>query len=272
MASSEAMRSDGLKIKMGSGFPGVEIDLQKRNLVPPEFRSTRRARGDISGMRAQLGRGLRGQNYAFDTWMERRHEGNTFARYADDIVIHFRTQEEAEYLLEEIKLRLAECKLTVHPEKMNIVYCKDRNRWGVYERTEFDFLGYTFRPRTARGKNGKLFVAFTPAISKTSEQAIKDTIRTWRIQRAATAILESLSELYNAKLAGLFAYYGKFRPSALYGVFCMLQKILVKWAKCTYKRLKRSWLKAAELMKNAVDRKKHLFIHWEHGWYANGRV
>ena len=210
--------------------------------------------------------------YAFDMWMERRQGGNPFERYADDIVIHCRTQAEAENLLEEIELRLAECKLTVHPEKTKIVYCKDRNRRGDYERTEFDFLGFTFRPRTARGKNGKLFVAFTPAISRKSEQAIKDTIRTWRIQRAATATLESLSKLYNSKLAGWFAYYGRFRPSAMYGILCMFQKILVKWAKCTYKRLKRSWLKAAELMKNAADNKKHLFIHWEHGWYANGRV
>jgi hypothetical protein len=52
----------------------------------------------------------------------------------------------------------------------------------------------------------------------------------------------------------------------------MFQKILVKWVKCKYKRLKGSWLKAAELMKNAAGGMKHLFIHWERGWYANGRV
>jgi len=211
-------------------------------------------------------------HYAFDRWMERTHEGNPFERYADDIVIHCRTLAEAKGLLEEIKLRLAECKLTVHPEKTKIVYCKDRNRRGDYEMTEFDFLGFTFRPRTARGKNGRLFLAFSPAISRMSEQAIKDTIRKWRIQRAATATLKELSERYNTRLAGWYAYYGKFRPSALYGIFCMFQKTLVKWAKCKYKRLKGSWLKAAELMKNAADSMKHLFIHWERGWYANGRV
>ena len=99
-------------------------------------------------------------HYAFDTWMERTHGGNPFERYADDIVIHCRTQAEAEGLLGEIKLRLAESKLAVHPEKTKIVYCKDRNRREKYERTEFDFLGFTFRPRTARGKNGKLFLPF----------------------------------------------------------------------------------------------------------------
>jgi group II intron reverse transcriptase/maturase len=211
-------------------------------------------------------------HYAFDKWMVRCHRDNPFERYADDIVIHCRTQVEAENLLEEVKLRLTECKLTVHPEKTKIVYCKDRNRKGTYEMTGFDFLGFTFRPRTARGKNGKLFPAFTPAISRKSERAIKDTIRAWRIHRAVTATLERLSMLYNAKLAGWFAYYGKFRPSALYGIFCLFQKILVKWAKCKYKRLKGSRLKSAELMKNAAESMKHLFIHWERGWYANGGV
>jgi len=134
---------------------------------------------------------------------------------------------EAEGLLEGIKLRLAECKLTVHPEKTKIVYCRDRNRRGDYERTEFDFLSFTFRPRTARGKGGKLFLAFTPAISRKSERAIKDEIRKWRVHRAVTADLEELSMLYNEKLRGWIAYFGKFRASALYGIFCMFQKILV---------------------------------------------
>ena len=211
-------------------------------------------------------------HYAFDKWMERKHRDNRFERYADDIVIHCRTQAEAEGLLEEIKQRLAECKLTVHPEKTKIVYCKDRNRKGRYERTEFDFLGFTFRPRTARGRGGKLFLAFSPAISRKSEQAIKDEIRKWQIHRAVTATLEELSARYNEKLRGWFAYFGKFRPSALYGIFCLFQKILVKWAKCKYKHLKRSWKRAAELMKSVADSTKGLFIHWKHGWYANGGV
>lgn len=211
-------------------------------------------------------------HYAFDKWMERNHGDNPFERYADDIVIHCRTQAEAESLLEEIKQRLAECKLTVHQEKTKIVYCKDRNRRGTYGRTEFDFLSFTFRPRTARGKNGKLFLAFTPAISRNSERAIKDEIRKWKIHRAVTATLEELSTLYNGKLRGWFAYFGKFRPSALYGIFCLFQKILVKWAKCKYKHLKRSWGKAADLMKCMADSMKHLFVHWKRGWYANGGV
>ena len=209
-------------------------------------------------------------HYSFDQWRARMFPDIPFERYADDIVVHCRTQAQAEYLLGKIEDRLSSCKLQVHPEKTKIVYCKDRNRQHEYPRVEFDFLGFTFRPRVARGKNGKLFLGFSPAISRKAEQAIKDTIRAWRIHRAVTAELADISRFYNARLRGWFAYYGKFRPSALYRVFCMFQKALVKWAKCKLGRLKGSWRKASELLKRAVDSTPHMFIHWERGWYANG--
>ena len=211
-------------------------------------------------------------HYAFDQWMNRNHSDNSFERYADDIVIHCTTLKEAEDLLDAIRLRLAECSLTVHPQKTKIVYCRDRNRKQNYERNEFDFLGFTFRARSARGRNGQLFLAFTPAISRKSEKTIKDTICSWRIHRAVGAELVDLSKLFNPRLAGWWAYYGKFRPSQMYGVFCLFQKALVKWARCRFGRLKRSWHKASLLMKSMADTMKHLFIHWGQGWYANGRV
>ncbi|PNS35720.1 hypothetical protein RJ60_13395, partial [Mesotoga sp. B105.6.4] len=77
--------------------------------------------------------------------MERTHPDKPFARYADDGVIHCRTLEEAQLLLESLKTRMEECKLELHPEKTRIVYCKDDKRKDEYPNTSFDFLGYTFR-------------------------------------------------------------------------------------------------------------------------------
>ena len=109
-------------------------------------------------------------HYAFDEWMKRYYSGNPFERYADDIVVHCRTEEEAVKLKEDIRKRLEECKLELHPEKTKIVYCKDSNRRGNYQNEKFDFLGYTFRPRSSRNRQGKLFVNFTPAISDKAKQ------------------------------------------------------------------------------------------------------
>ena len=104
-----------------------------------------------------------------------------------------------------------------------------------------------------------------------SEQTIKDEIKKWQIH-GAVATLEELSARYNGKLRGWFAFFGRFRPSTLYGIFCLFEKTLVKWAKCKYKHLKRSWKKSAELMKGVADSTKDQFVHWKRGWYAKGGV
>jgi RNA-directed DNA polymerase len=132
-------------------------------------------------------------HHAFDEWMRRKYPGNPFARYADDIVMHCRTQREAEELLEAVRIRLKECKLTVHPEKTKIVYCKDSNRPGECECTEFDFPGFTFKPRFVKNRQGQFFMSFSPAISGKAEKAIKDEIRTWKVHSRSGSDLEELA-------------------------------------------------------------------------------
>jgi hypothetical protein len=61
---------------------------------------------------------------------------------------------------------MVEVGLRLHPDKTRIVYCKDGKRRGDYAHTSFTFLGFTFRPRGVRTKTGRMFVSFTPAISK----------------------------------------------------------------------------------------------------------
>jgi RNA-directed DNA polymerase len=208
-------------------------------------------------------------HYAFDQWMTRNHARNPYERYADDVIVHCRTEKEARELLEKIRQRFKECKLTVHPEKTKIVYCKDSNRKGEGELTEFDFLGYTFRPRLVKGKQG-YFVGFTPAISKKAEKSIRDTIRSWNLHRKSETDFNDLSKKWNPKLRGWLEYYGKFRPTALLGVCQMFQKILVKWAKRRFKRLKRNWQRAFRFVNRIAKTQPKMFAHWERGWCLKG--
>ena len=53
-----------------------------------------------------------------------------------------------------IATRMGEVGLRLHPDKTRIVYCKDSNRRGEHEHTSFSFLGFVFRPRGARRKDG----------------------------------------------------------------------------------------------------------------------
>lgn len=83
-----------------------------------------------------------------------------FERYCDDIIVHVRTENEAEMLKVEMEIRFNQCGLELHPDKTNIVYCKDSKRRKEYHNTSFDFLGYTFQSRESRNRQGKYFVGF----------------------------------------------------------------------------------------------------------------
>ena len=90
-------------------------------------------------------------HYAFDRWMAERYPQNPFARYADDVVVHCPTRENAEQLCAVIIQRLAECGLEVNRQKTKLVYCKDANRLENHEH-ERDLLSWaSIFDRDARG-------------------------------------------------------------------------------------------------------------------------
>ena len=115
-------------------------------------------------------------HYAFDMWMDREFPGCPFERYADDIVAHCDTEDQARELRAAIAGRLGTLGLELHPVKTKIVYRKDANRRGDSGHTSFDFLGYTFRGRLAKGPRG-YFTGFSPAISASAKKAKGKQIR-----------------------------------------------------------------------------------------------
>ena len=130
-------------------------------------------------------------HYAFDKWMDREHPGCPFERYADDVVIHCDTEQQAQQLWAGLVERLGSLGLELHPDKTKIVYCKDTNRRDEAEHTSFDFLGYTFRGRLARGRRG-FFVSFSPAMSPKAKKAIGQ-IRDWHLNRRSATDLAGLA-------------------------------------------------------------------------------
>ena len=95
--------------------------------------------------------------------MTRTYPEEPFARYADDAVIHCRSKGEAEEIKRKLERRLAEVGLELHPEKTKTIYCRDSNRrGGKGEEIQFDFLGYTFKPRLAGEQAGEDIFKFFP--------------------------------------------------------------------------------------------------------------
>ncbi len=89
-------------------------------------------------------------HHVFDSWLATSYPNVPFTRYADDALVHCETQKQAVYVRDVITRRFAKHMLKVHPQKTKIVYCKDAKRFGSHEHEQFDFLGYTFRPRCAK--------------------------------------------------------------------------------------------------------------------------
>ncbi len=127
-------------------------------------------------------------HYVFDTWMKRNYPELPFCRYADDGVVHCRTETEAINLRKALEARFRQCKLEIHPDKTRIVYCKDDDRRGKCPTMSFDFLGYTFRPRRSKNRWGKYFINFTPAVSNKAGKAMRQTTRRWKLHLRSDVI------------------------------------------------------------------------------------
>src|SRR5258708_36012351 len=96
--------------------------------------------------------------------MKRAYPDLQWGRYADDGLVHCRTEQEAEGVKAALQARLAECRLEMHPPKTKAVYCKNASRRRTYPNVKFDLLGYCFLPRLVmRASDNTLFCEFNPA-------------------------------------------------------------------------------------------------------------
>jgi RNA-directed DNA polymerase len=205
-------------------------------------------------------------HYAFDLWMGRTFPGVLWCRYADDGLIHCKTEKQAQAIKAALTARFAECGLELHPDKTRIVYCKDGSRKGKYPNTKFDFLGYTFRPRAVKNrKRDSMFVSFTPAVSSAALKTMRQETRRRNFRNRPNLSLEDISRLYNPVLRGWLEYYGRFSPSAMYPVLRHFNNTLVAWARRKYLRLQRHKTRASLFMEAISERQPHLFVHWKRG-------
>lgn len=201
-------------------------------------------------------------HYCFDKWMQREFKEMQFERYADDCIVHCKTENQARYVLERIKGRFKECQLEVHPDKTKIVYCKDGRRKGNYDKVEFDFLSYTFKSRSVRRENGKMFAGFNPAISNQAKEKIKKEIRKWKLYKWVGIKIQVLAKVINPILSGWINYYGKYYKSELSKVLRMLNFILIKWVRRKYCKTRKSYKIALNWIKMINEKNPNLFTHW----------
>jgi RNA-directed DNA polymerase len=201
-------------------------------------------------------------HFAFDNWMARNYPGVPFERYADDGVVHCVSRQQAEDVLAGIAKRMQEVGLRLHPDKTRVVYCKDGQRREKHEHTSFTFLGFTFRPRKARKRDGGYFTSFLPAMSTEALKAKGTELRAMRIHRRTTRTLDDLARWLNPIVGGWMRYYGQFYRSAMIPLLQRVSSYLRRWAAKKYRRLRtdrqfRRW------WTRLIDRQPGLFAQWK---------
>ena len=200
----------------------------------------------------------------FDNWMQKQYPCIHFERYADDIVLHCRSEKQLKFIETKIRTRLTRCGLELCQEKTKIVYCKDSNRTGTYSNQSFDFLGYTFRPRSVRDRNGNFFVSFSPAVSRKALKVMRLKIREHPlIKNGFSQSVVELAKAINPIIQGWINYYGKFSKSSMSAIYDYINTKLMKWARRKFKPLQRRKWRANQWLRELCKQFPMLFAHWK---------
>ncbi len=144
-----------------------------------------------------------------DRWFEEtvkpRMEGEAFlVRYADDFVMVFASEQDAQRVMAVLAARFAKYKLTVHPKKTRVIdFRRPRpNRAGKPEES-FTFLGFTHH--WGRSRKGAWVVKRRTA-TKRLARAVK-TVAEWCRTNRHQPLAEQHQKL-GRKIQGHCAYYG----------------------------------------------------------------
>jgi RNA-directed DNA polymerase len=180
-------------------------------------------------------------HYVLDLWFEqdvkpRLRQQAFLIRYADDFVIGFRNQRDADRVMEVLPKRFGKYGLTVHPTKTKLVpFCppssktKDDNRTGGGRPGTFDLLGFTHY--WGRSLRGYWVIKLKTAASRFS-RAVR-SMDWWCRDNRHLSIREQQQKL-NEKLRGHYAYYGVTGNSGALSRF--LWEVQHRWRKWLYRR------------------------------------
>lgn len=204
-------------------------------------------------------------HHAFDMWMSKYFPTNPFERYADDIIVHCNSKDQAEQLLNSIKERLAGFDLELHPDKTKLVYCKNYLRKEQHEHNSFTFLSYSFQPRSKPNTFGRpdKFMVFNAAICQNAKTFIRERIRAVFNPRNTQVSLEEIAMKLNPKIRGWLNYYSRFNPRVAGNVFLYLNGLIRRWIEEKYRlRSKKAIVNKYE---STMQLNTQMFVHWQKG-------
>jgi RNA-directed DNA polymerase len=178
-------------------------------------------------------------HYVFDLWIQRwrqkRARGDVVVvRFADDFVVGFEHQDEAEQFQGELKERFAEFGLELHPEKTRILAFGRTIAWRWRSQGEpkpgtFDFLGFTHScGKTRKGK----FIVLRKTMRKRMRAKLAEVKEELR-RRMHQSVPEQGAYL-RAVVGGYVRYHGVPMNSRAIGVFRLV--VIRLWQRALSRR------------------------------------
>lgn len=182
-------------------------------------------------------------HYVIDDWLEDivkpLMKGNVRAfRYADDLVICCRYEEDAIRVKKALGQRLEKYKLKLNEEKTKMVKFSKSKSWRGIKQESFDFLGFTFY--LGRTRNGGIIPKVKTCGKRYRSKLNK--VKEWARQIRNKMSLKDIWEIFCSKLRGHVQYYGvSFNCKAVGNFLREAEKILFKWLNRRSQRKSFDW-------------------------------
>lgn len=166
-------------------------------------------------------------HYVLDEWFleviqPRLKAGSGLIRFADDFLLLFSSQEDAERVMKVLPKRLGKYGLTLHPEKTKLV---EVNSPGGKTPNTFDFLGFTHY--MGKSRKGKRILR-----RKTSKKKLKASLQRtgeWIRCNRHKPVKQLIFQL-NQKMQGHYGYYGiTFNYPGVNLYYHQVRRMLHKW-------------------------------------------
>lgn len=142
-------------------------------------------------------------HHVLDMWFRENYTkaGGVISRYADDVVFTFKTEEEAQKFMAEVRKRFVHFNLELNEDKSKLIDFKPRSG------NSFHFTGFTFYWGKDRGSATKRLRV------KTQRERLHKSIAAinlWLKENRNRYGLEKIWSIISSKLRGHFNYFGVF--------------------------------------------------------------
>ena len=211
-------------------------------------------------------------HYVLDEWIANevrpRLRGEVYEiRFADDFILCFQYQEDAEKVLRVLHKRFEKYGLKLHPEKTRLIEfgrCAARSAKarGEAKPKTFDFLGLTYI--CARSRRGRFTIHVRTARKRLRRSLT--AVSVWCQEHRHEPVAKQQKAL-NAKLRGHYQYYG--RPTNYQSIWKFYRSVRRIWRKWLNRRTRGKalpWARYAQLL----ERHPLLPPRIMHAWAGTG--